>query len=72
MLSLEEAKRYFSDDEQRIAKDEKGATNWWWLRSSGDYNDAAAIDNDGTILAYDYYYNVSEVGGVRPALWLNL
>ena len=45
---------------------------WWWLRSPGCVQDAAAyVSGEGSIyLNGQYIYD--RVGGVRPALWLNL
>ena len=44
---------------------------WWWLRSPGYFShNAASVYDDG--LVGDHGYIVSNGGGVRPALWLNL
>jgi len=57
---------------KRIARDTTGAAAWWWLRSPGYYRHLAAlVGADGGVIAYDGAY-ASGVGGVRPALWLNL
>ncbi|MCL1986358.1 MAG: DUF6273 domain-containing protein [Firmicutes bacterium] len=88
LLSLEEVTNYFGNgksdmstlksngfindknNNKRIARDTSGAAAWWWLRSPGyDSDYAAYVYNDGPVLAIG---NVSVVGGVRPALWLNL
>jgi len=79
LLSLEEAERYFADDNDRIADyGRDGTVIWayielgWWLRTPGNESGSAisvspngSIDIDG-----------GGVGGsaheVRPALWLNL
>jgi hypothetical protein len=50
----------------------QNAGSWWWLRSPGIYSDGAAY--------VEFYGNVDvrglpvkiDLGGVRPALWLNL
>ncbi|MCL1988158.1 MAG: DUF6273 domain-containing protein [Firmicutes bacterium] len=66
---------YVSDQNNKkriIARDRYGSAAWWWLRSSGYYRyNAANIDGDGSVHA-NSYISVSEIGGVRPALWLNL
>jgi len=68
LLSIQEIKRYFGSDSERIAKYE-GADRFWWLRSPGIGQDyAAAIDAVGHgSTAYN-----DGAGGVRPALWINL
>jgi len=74
-LVLKNGKGCFINDQYngaRIAKDSNGIAFWWWLRSSGDsLNYAAIVANDG----YVYVSGDNDVGwsgGVRPALWLNL
>lgn len=66
LLSVDEAKKYFKNDNDRMSN------SWYWLRTSGTRGDscAACVSSDGRI---------SEVGdgvpatfGVRPALWINL
>lgn len=55
----------------RIAK-YQGAKVWWWLRSPGFSNYfAAVVDFDGDLDVYGNFVD-KELGGVRPALWLNL
>ena len=45
---------------------------WWWLRSPGDSSSSAAgVDYDGWVIRYGTNVH-SSVGGVRPALHLNL
>ncbi|MCL2106146.1 MAG: DUF6273 domain-containing protein [Oscillospiraceae bacterium] len=45
---------------------------WWWLRSPGiNQYDAANVFGEGSINLGGRWVN-SRVGGVRPALWLNL
>ncbi|MDR0837486.1 MAG: DUF6273 domain-containing protein [Propionibacteriaceae bacterium] len=70
LLSLEEAKVYFDSDDQRVAP-YLGKSAVWWLRSPGyGQRDAARVFDDGYV--YDKGYYVLNLGGVRPALWLNL
>ncbi|MCL1988208.1 MAG: DUF6273 domain-containing protein [Firmicutes bacterium] len=60
-----------SNNNKRVTKNTAGATSWWWLRSPGySIYDAARVNNSGSI-GIDRR-NVSVVGGVRPALWLNI
>jgi len=66
---------YFDDEfnEKRIAKDANGAPAWWWLRSPGCNSDVAAtVFMDGGVCVGNNGGSVSAVGGVRPALWLNM
>lgn len=84
LLSIDEAKNYFANDTDRIAKQGKEAT-WWWLRSPGSHPDHAAfvynggsISLDGEVSVYTYgnQYGMRfigyRVGGVRPVVVINL
>ena len=73
LLSIEEAKKYFGNDSERIALDvNSGRALWWWLRSPGGRSDrVAGVYNDGGIGVHGYSIR-RETGGVRPALWINL
>ena len=68
LLSLDEARLYFSEDAQRIAR-YQGSARWWWLRSPGIRCHAAFVQRDGSINPHghrvDYAYS-----GVRPALYV--
>ena len=44
---------------------------WWWLRSPGNGSYAAAVDFDGGVGIFGSYVS-DRIGGVRPALHLNL
>ena len=58
-------------DNNRVAKDKDGWSQWWWLRSTGDnYNSAALVDDKGRIDAEGQYINTK--GGLRPAMWIKL
>ena len=71
LLSIEEANRYFSSDSERIAKVANGTASWWWLRSPGLLSfGAAGVHDDGLVNVAGGV--VSDGGGVRPALYLNL
>ena len=82
ILSIDEAKRFFDTDQDRVAKNtayavNQGALNspegngWWWLRTLGiNEHVAANVNYSGTIDEYGNY--VYSFGGcVRPALWIN-
>ncbi len=73
LLSIEEAYRYFKDNEDRAfsMRDEMG----WWLRSKGIYTDHAAFVCDDPVGAgcIDEYGGLVYLDrGVRPALWVRL
>ena len=39
VYSIEDVIKYFGDNgKMRVAKDLKGSTSWWWLRSPGSYS----------------------------------
>ena len=66
LLSINEANKYFSSDSDRSIR------SWWWLRSSGSYqNYAAIVGRDGYVYAGGYDVD-SGFNGVRPAFWINL
>ncbi|MCL2056191.1 MAG: DUF6273 domain-containing protein [Oscillospiraceae bacterium] len=71
LLSVDEARKYFEDDENRMAVC-NGEFSWWWLRSPAFDSDLAAyVYVDGSVCIYGYRINVDS-GGVRPAMWVNL
>ena len=60
------------NDAARIAKDSRGKTSMWWLRSPGFHSDSAAfVCHNGSVNVYGYSVDTDD-GGVRPALWLKL
>jgi hypothetical protein len=72
LLSIDEAERYFSGSDDRVAEHlgEDRALPWW-LRSPGaDGHRAAVVIVVGGVRVDGY--SVYCGGGVRPALWLNL
>jgi len=70
LLSLEEAKLYFPDNAARVARDARGATVYWWLRSPGlEPILAATVGSDGS-LAYTGSGVHYATRGVRPAMWV--
>lgn len=71
LLSIDEAKKYFSSDDERKARNVNGSTAWWWLRSPGSYYiTTAEVRGEGYINQRGYGVNYSN--GVRPALWIDL
>ncbi len=82
LLSMEEAKKYFATDADRIGQTSEyagslvteqtaKAAKMWWLRSPGeDGIFAAYIDAKGMIQEKGMYYGT--LAGVRPAMWVNL
>jgi len=82
LFSLDEARTYFTDNADRIAyvtthAKQQGCNvvstgaGWWWLRSPGrSSNYAANVTYNGYVTGLGYYVT-RELGGVRPALWLN-
>ena len=84
LLSLEEADRYFEDDEDRRAFPTEYAiakhaymnsdlgTVWWWLRSPGDYRvNAAGVFADGSLRLTGGSVSFDR-DAVRPALRLKI
>ncbi len=84
LLSITEAKKYFSSDSARQCKPTEYAVAngayvssnngncWWWLRSPGNtQNYAARVHTDGSVIYGGDYVNY-DFDCVRPALWINL
>ncbi|MDR2493331.1 MAG: KAP family NTPase [Coriobacteriales bacterium] len=71
LLSVKEARHYFNDNDDRVAR-YQGSDDWWWLRSpGGSACVAAGVGVGGGVHAGGS--SVGSVGdGVRPALGLNL
>jgi hypothetical protein len=71
LLSVDEAEPL--SEEIRRATTAEGEADWWWLRSRAVFypQDAARVGSDGDVDRVGWI-SVSYVGGVRPALWLNL
>ena len=71
LLSIDEADKYFSSDNDRIVH-YNGKVDWWWLRSPGKNQcNAACVTNFGVI--YSFIGMVSDDSFiVRPAMWINL
>lgn len=84
LLSVEEAEKYFTDDEARrlaptTMAGRRGAnmnpregSSWWWLRTMGEKPDMAATVNiDGEINLEGERVNIIS-GVVRPAMWVTI
>lgn len=82
LLSIEEANQYLSSSlphevfATAYAKAQGVKTAsvtdkcWWWLRSPGTVNNAAAaVLRDGTVFTYGYFVDRGDFG-VRPAIWI--
>ncbi|MBP5159963.1 MAG: hypothetical protein ILP10_06645 [Lachnospiraceae bacterium] len=80
-LSTDEATKYLGandgkgDSAERIGRHRDGEIDEWWLRSpgygvSGKESTAAAYVDDKGAIRLDYH--ISNVAGVRPALWIKL
>lgn len=83
-LSIDEAKKYFKKDEDRVCRptdhaieqgvlvDKDRGTSYWWLRSPGELDNVASlVCICGIILVYRGKVS-SENCAVRPALWVDL
>ena len=84
LLSIEEARKYFASDADRVCgptlRATKGAAfsvdvnsgSYWWLRSSGQKaNFAARVYPDGSIFVKGNVVDNLN-GGVRPAMWIDI
>ena len=86
LLSIDECRRFFLNDEERMCqptpyakamgawtgKNENAANTWWWLRStSWDYYVGTGVDYDGSIdYPGDYVWQTTLA--VRPAIWIDI
>ena len=82
LLSIDEAQRFFKDDQARRCKPTEYAKargagsnaqgdGWWWLRSPGDSSCTAAyVFGDGSVGGRGSNVN-RDNGCVRPALWVS-
>ena len=86
LLSIEEARKYFPSDKDRVCKptdyalwkekrvvdNEFGCGCWWWLRSPGDDSESAAYVYPSGVIHDngDGVYDCTVA--VRPALWVNI
>lgn len=67
LLSIQEANSFFDNDQSRANG------SWWWLRSpnENDISSAAYVYDDGKVFIKGGG-NVSNNGGVRPAMWIKI
>jgi hypothetical protein len=72
LLSKDEAMKYFKNNRDRIAYDNKGKRVYWWLRSPGytSYH-AAIVSYIGTVVVGGTFVDNTSVG-VRPAMWVKI
>ena len=49
----------------------KNEASWWWLRSPGQYHEAAGVLDVGFVYVTGCFVSF-DFGGVRPALWIDL
>lgn len=83
LLSIVEANKYFHSDSERICTPTEYAKKWiednhtygyyhfWWLRSSGKWqDDATYVNTSGSINTEGN--NMGYPAAVRPAMWIDL
>jgi hypothetical protein len=72
LLSVDEAKNYFSNAADRVAYYRVAeSVAWFWLRSPGYYDYfAAGVGDFGYVV--DSLNGVYGISGVRPAMWVTL
>ena len=86
LLSITEVEKYFISDESKkciptnytmasdayIYGEDELITCYWWLRSPGDSQNAAAcVKTDGSIRYYGYHVDSSDIG-IRPTMWVSV
>lgn len=70
LLSIDEAKKYFSSDEARICKTKSGSAKAWCLRTKGDaIFRISLVASDGSVNTSGD--NEEDDYGIRPAMWVN-
>jgi len=83
LLSIVEAKKYFSPDSARqCSPTDYAVANgayksndnicWWWLRSLGYRQDFAAFVFSNGVIFEDGYYILNSHRAVRPAMWISI
>lgn len=72
LLSIDEASFFFQDNENREAIDRHGIGSWWWLRTPGGIDYAAAIVDASGSIREGGCNAEDDKGGVRPAMWISL
>ena len=83
LLSIVEAKKYFSSDSAKQCSPTNYAVAngayksndnicWWWLRSPGCYQSSVAfVDFDGSVGRGGHYVD-NDISAVRPAMWISI
>jgi len=71
LLSQEEVNEYFVSDRDTRAFDSNGTATFWWLRSPGSASNRASKVNEVGLFNL-HGYDISNTGGVRPALWIKV
>ena len=83
LLSIVEAKKYFSSDSAKQCSPTNYAVAngayksydnvcWWWLRSPGCYQSSVAfVDFDGSVGRGGHYVD-NDISAVRPAMWITI
>ncbi len=87
LLSAEEAEKYFASDGARMAnctdyalsqngdsalRNTTFQSSYWWLRTPGMFDYDAMYVNYTGGLEYDGMAVANIIGGVRPAMWVNI
>jgi hypothetical protein len=71
LLSDKDVESYFKNEKSRIAKYDN-AESWWWLRTKGSGTGSDKVMRIGELGGiHKSGIKASDLGGVRPALWLN-
>ncbi|MCQ2527637.1 MAG: DUF6273 domain-containing protein, partial [Saccharofermentans sp.] len=71
IMSVAEAEKYFTSDDDRIGR-YNGSASLWWLRTPGRLvNTAAYVFTKGNIFTSGYSVNNKDCG-VRPVMWISL
>ena len=72
VLSTDEAKKYFSDDNDRIGTNLQGENyKGWWLRDDTTSTKVSYVSKMGVVHT-DNQHQYNDLNGVRPAIWVKL
>jgi hypothetical protein len=81
LLSIEDARNYFTTDESRVSlntvyaiaqgADDIDGAGWWWLRTPGLYRSAACVSRDGSVFEGGRATN-DDRSAIRPAMWVKM
>lgn len=72
LLSFEEAKKYFTSNQDRTAKNINDISEWWWLRSPSDGESKILVVNNVGYISNSGFDVENKGNGVRPAMWISL